>query len=54
MRERDREKERERNLLLAKKDDTLKHAHSWPVQIKKRSRKEQKKPPNVTRERERE
>lgn len=35
MRERDKRGEREKNLLLAKKDDTLKHAHSCPVQIKK-------------------
>lgn len=54
MRERDKRGEREKNLLLAKKDDTLKHAHACPIQIKKRSRKKQKKPPNVTKERERE
>lgn len=48
MRERDREKERERrekNLLLAKKDDTLKHAHSCPVQIKKKKQEKAKETP---------
>lgn len=43
--ERRREREGEKNLLLAKKDDTLKHAHSCPVQIKKKKQEKAKETP---------